>query len=214
MLHLVLRSNLIITLMLVNRYSYHTQVSVTGRLSHLEKSTVCGVTLVKQYSCQYHMYVLSVLLSRWTKNKEWCFLCKWRQHAWWNSLFENFELSFRLKSDSQSTGKDHVYCVGFYTISYIWEHIWSRHTWPAQKETTSCTKVYVQDWHWIGYIFNSSFVESHIGTLIPPGVSLMCSRYPTKLRWWLIHVGMPLWYVVCHATNLDPSQDEKMLHEQ
>ncbi len=37
--------------------------------------------------------VLIVLLSRQTKNKEWCSLCKWRQHALKDSLFENYELS-------------------------------------------------------------------------------------------------------------------------
>ena len=98
--------------------------------------------------------VLSILLSRRTKSKELCFLRKWRQHTLKDSLLENYELSFRLKSESQSIGKDHVYCIGFYTISYIREHIRSWHTWPAQKETTSCTRVNVQDWHWIGYIFN------------------------------------------------------------
>ncbi len=49
-----------------------------------------------------------------------------------------------------------MYRVGFYTISYVCMHIRSCHTWTARKETTSCTSVYVQDWHWIGYIFNSS----------------------------------------------------------
>jgi hypothetical protein len=47
-----------------------------------------------------------------------------------------------------------VYCVGFYTILYVHVHIRSCHTWTAGKETTSCTRVYVQDWRWIGYIFN------------------------------------------------------------
>ncbi len=32
---------------------------------------------------------------------------------------------------------------------------------------------------------------------------LMHSRYPAKLRWWLIHVGMSLWYVVHLNTYLD-----------
>ncbi len=49
-----------------------------------------------------------------------------------------------------------MYCVGFYTSSYVHVHIWSCHTWTAGKETTSCTRVYVQVWHWIGYIFNSN----------------------------------------------------------
>ncbi len=32
---------------------------------------------------------------------------------------------------------------------------------------------------------------------------LIYSRYPTELRWWLIHVGMSLWYVVRLNTYLD-----------
>ncbi len=32
------------------------------------------------------------------------------------------------------------------------------------------------------------------------GIS-MCSRYPTKLRWWLIHIGMSLWYVAHLITS-------------
>ncbi len=100
--------------------------------------------------------VLSILLSRPTNSKEWCFPHKQRQHALKDSLLENYELSFRLRSESHSTGKEHVYCIGFYGISYIQELIRSWHTWPAQKETTSCTSVYVQDQHWIGYILNSN----------------------------------------------------------
>jgi hypothetical protein len=121
--------------------------------------------------------VLSILVSTWTKNKEWCFLCKWRRHAWKNSLFKNYEHSFRLESDSQSMDKDHVYCIGFYTISYIRAHIRSWHTWPAGKETTSCTRVHLQDWRWIGYIFNSNPCNL-ILSLIPPGVSWCIQDIP------------------------------------
>jgi hypothetical protein len=32
---------------------------------------------------------------------------------------------------------------------------------------------------------------------------LIYSRYPTKPRWCLIHVGMSIWYVVCLNTYLD-----------
>ncbi len=35
------------------------------------------------------------------------------------------------------------------------------------------------------------------------GGILMYSRYPTKLRWWLIHIGMSLWHVACLNTYLD-----------
>jgi hypothetical protein len=41
--------------------------------------------------------------------------------------------------------EEHVYSIGFYTISYIQAHIRSWHTSPAQEETTSCTRVYVMD---------------------------------------------------------------------
>ncbi len=35
------------------------------------------------------------------------------------------------------------------------------------------------------------------------GGILIYSRYPTKPKWWLIHVGMSLWYVVHLNTYLD-----------
>ena len=35
------------------------------------------------------------------------------------------------------------------------------------------------------------------------GGIFMCSRYPSELRWWLIHVGMSLWYVARLITYLD-----------
>ncbi len=35
------------------------------------------------------------------------------------------------------------------------------------------------------------------------GGIFMCSRYPSELRWWLIHVGMSLWYVARLVTYLD-----------
>jgi hypothetical protein len=53
-------------------------------------------------------------------------------------------------------GENHAYPVGFYMIPYVQVHNWSWHTWTAGKETTSCTRVYVQDWCWIGYNFNSN----------------------------------------------------------
>jgi hypothetical protein len=49
-----------------------------------------------------------------------------------------------------------MYRVGFYMISYVHVHIRSWHTWTAGKETIPCTRVYVQDLCWIGYIFNSN----------------------------------------------------------
>ncbi len=52
-----------------------------------------------------------------------------------------------------------MYCVGFYTIPYIQAYIRSWHTWPAQKEATSCTRFYIQNWRWIGNIFYSDLCE-------------------------------------------------------
>ncbi len=52
-----------------------------------------------------------------------------------------------------------MYHVGFNTIPYIWRYIRSWHKWPAQKEATSCTRFYVQDWRWIGKIFYSNPCE-------------------------------------------------------
>jgi hypothetical protein len=49
-----------------------------------------------------------------------------------------------------------VYRVEFYRIPYIRAYIWSWHTWPDQKEATSCTRFYIQDWRWIGNLFNSN----------------------------------------------------------
>ncbi len=46
--------------------------------------------------------------------------------------------------------------------------------------------------HAISYLYTDS-----------SGDILKYSRYPTKPRWWLIHVGMPLWYVVHLNTDLD-----------
>jgi hypothetical protein len=34
-----------------------------------------------------------------------------------NFLIENYELNFWHKNESQSTGEEHVYCIGFYAIS-------------------------------------------------------------------------------------------------
>ncbi len=39
----------------------------------------------------------------------------------------NYELKTKGKSDLQPTSKEHVYCVGFYTIPYIQVHIRSWH---------------------------------------------------------------------------------------
>ncbi len=71
----------------------------------------------------------------------------------------NYELKIRCESDLLPASQEHVYRVGFYTIPYIWVYIRSWHTWPDQKEATSCTRFYVQDWRWIGNIFNSDPCE-------------------------------------------------------
>ncbi len=46
--------------------------------------------------------------------------------------------------------------------------------------------------HAISYLYTDS-----------SGGILIYSRYPTKPRWWLIHVGMSLWYVVHLNTYLN-----------
>jgi hypothetical protein len=96
--------------------------------------------------------VLSILLSRQTKNKEWCFLCKWRQHAQKDSLFENYELSLRLTNEISTNRSEHVHCIGFYAISYVWGCGVKVSTLMPVKDPTSCTRVNVQDVSWTGYI--------------------------------------------------------------
>ncbi len=71
----------------------------------------------------------------------------------------NYKLKIWCESDLLPASKEHVYSIGFCTIPYIWVYIRSWHTWPAQKEATSCTRFYVQDWRWIGKIFNSDPCE-------------------------------------------------------
>jgi hypothetical protein len=66
-----------------------------------------------------------------------------------------------------------VYCVRFYTISYIRTHIRSWHTWPAQKENTSCTTFYVQDCFGLDTLLNS----------IPCDLILL-HRFP----WWYLYL--------------------------
>ncbi len=46
--------------------------------------------------------------------------------------------------------------------------------------------------HAISYLYTDS-----------SGGILIYSRYPTKPRWWLIHIGMSLWYMACLNTYLD-----------
>jgi hypothetical protein len=81
-------------------------------------------------------------------------------------------------------GEEHVHHVGFYTISCAQAHIQSWHTWPAQKETMSCTRVYVRDGSCIGSIINSNgamycYTDSCSDILYR-------SRYPSKVRCWFI----------------------------
>ncbi len=89
--------------------------------------------------------VLSILLSRRTKNKEWCILCKRSQQAWRDSLYENYELSLRLTNEVTTNGSEYVYWVGFYTISYVWGCGVKVSTLMPEKDPTSCTRVNVQD---------------------------------------------------------------------
>ncbi len=89
--------------------------------------------------------VLNVRLSRWTKNKEWCFLCKWRQHALKDSLFENYELSLWQTNEVSTNRSEYVRCIGFYVISYVWGCGVKVSTLMLEKDPASCTKVNVQD---------------------------------------------------------------------
>ncbi len=45
----------------------------------------------------------------------------------------NYLIKTKDKSDLQLTYEEHVYHVGFYTIPYIWVHIWSWHIANAKK---------------------------------------------------------------------------------
>ncbi len=96
--------------------------------------------------------VLSILLSRRTKNKEWCFLCKWRQYAWKDSLFENYELSLRLTNEVSTDRSEHVYRVRFCAISYVWGCGVKVSALMPEIDPTSCTRVNVQDVSWTGSI--------------------------------------------------------------
>ncbi len=46
----------------------------------------------------------------------------------------NYELKILYESDLKSASKEHVYCVGFYTIPYIQAYIWRWHTSNARKK--------------------------------------------------------------------------------
>ncbi len=72
---------------------------------------------------------------------------------------ENYELNILFENDLQPASEEHVYRVGFHMIPYIQVYIRSWPTWSAQKEATSCTGFYIQDWRWIGEIFYSDPCE-------------------------------------------------------
>ncbi len=58
----------------------------------------------------------------------------------------------------------------------------------------------------IGVGLDTSLIPTHVISYLytdSSGSILIYSRYPTKPRWWLIHVEMSLWYVVCLNTYLD-----------
>ncbi len=80
-----------------------------------------------------HIVVLSMLLNRWTKNKEWCFLHKWRQHTLKDSLFEHYELSLRQTNEVSTNGSENVYRVGSYVISYVWGRVSRCQCWRLSK---------------------------------------------------------------------------------
>ncbi len=86
--------------------------------------------------------------------------------------------------------KDHVYCVGFYTHGQL---IKKPH--PVLEST-----------YRIGIGLDTSLIQilaiSYWYTDSSGGI-LIYSRYPSKLRWWLIHLGMSWWYVAHLTTYLD-----------
>ncbi len=58
----------------------------------------------------------------------------------------------------------------------------------------------------IGVELDTSLIPIHAISYLYTDSSrgiLMYSRYPTELRWWLIHVGMSLWHVARLNTYLD-----------
>ncbi len=87
-------------------------------------------------SCPQHSTMLADL-----KNKDWCFLCKWRHHTWRNSLFENYELSLRQTNEVSINGSGNVHRAGFYAISYVWGCGVKVSTLTSMKDPTSCTRV-------------------------------------------------------------------------
>ncbi len=50
------------------------------KLELLLKQHKLAIKVGNQLLIAHCKHVLSIVLSRRTKNKEWCFLCKWRQH--------------------------------------------------------------------------------------------------------------------------------------
>ncbi len=156
------------------------------------------------------------------KNKEWCFLCKWRQHAWRNSLFENYELSFRRKNEVSTNGSGNAHRVGFYTISYVrclgeWcqgvnVDIW--YLWKIQRQGP-LPEFNIQEVSWTGSITNSS-----------PYTPIQVHQFLSDIFWkyahvfsthsWgdgSTHVWLPSWCVMHLATHedlLNLSRDSKM----
>ncbi len=107
--------------------------------------------------------VLSILLGGGLEKESNASCAENGKHTKKTFLIENYELSLKVENDlnllSTKTGKEHVYCVESYTISYVLINTLRWCMLPAQRETMSCTKVYVQGSHWIGSIFNSNLCD-------------------------------------------------------
>jgi hypothetical protein len=62
-----------------------------------------------------------------------------------NSLFENYELSFRQINEDSIDGPGNVHCIGFYAIAYVWGCGLKVSMLTPMKDPTSCTRVNTQD---------------------------------------------------------------------
>jgi hypothetical protein len=62
-----------------------------------------------------------------------------------NSLFKNYELSFRQINEVSTDGPGNVHHVGFYAISYVWGCGVKVSMLMPKKDPTSCTRVNVHD---------------------------------------------------------------------
>ncbi len=146
--------------------------------------------------------VLSILLSRQTKKQKVVLpLCKWRQHTWRHSLFENYELNFRPSNEVSTTGLENVCRVGICMILYVWVCVAE----VAQIASCSGSNVLYQSQctgcllNWIHHWFQ--LVHSHTTTLITSGYHVifkMLTRAEVLVHsTWECHCSM--WCILTHT---------------